>query len=140
MVYFVNSIFWSCKRFLNALVAEKIKLSSNFVQIAMLRFHFGSSSKISSWIYSGWLLRQPCLVFKRKTQLYLYSFRKCDLEKKVEAITYCTETTNIFRINFPDLYTDKPVLNLNKFSNSQNTVEIPYRSTPFDLNNSETIP
>ena len=56
--------------------------------------------------------------------------------KKVEAITYCTETTNISGINFSDLYTDKPVLNLNKFSNSQNT-EIPYRSTPFDLNNSK---
>ena len=53
--------------------------------------------------------------------------------KKVEAITYCTETTNISGINLSDLYTDEPVLNSKKFTNSQN-VEIPYSSTLSDFN------
>ena len=37
--------------------------------------------------------------------------------KKVEAITYCTETTNISGINFADLYNDEPPLNLKTVNN-----------------------
>ncbi len=40
--------------------------------------------------------------------------------KKVEAITYCTETTNISGINFSDLYTEKPISELNYFKSLQN--------------------
>jgi DNA-directed RNA polymerase subunit beta' len=41
--------------------------------------------------------------------------------KKVEAITYCTETTNISGINFADLYTNNPSL---KFKNFNNPIQL----------------
>ncbi len=52
--------------------------------------------------------------------------------KKVEAITYCTETTNISGINFSDLYTDKPLSDLNSFRSAQDETLISSLSKPID--------